>query len=112
MDNSNDVQKKPRGRPRLGENNTKVRDDRERYNAYQKNYYREKLSMVIQCPKCNRDITKQKLKRHQATYLCARNRIPDEEDSDSDLSKKSINAYKEAEQLDEPKTKKGWFKED
>ena len=34
------------------------------------NYYHAKLSQVIQCPKCNKDISKQKLKRHQASSRC------------------------------------------
>ena len=34
------------------------------------NYYHAKLSQVIQCPKCNKNISKQKLKRHQLTSRC------------------------------------------
>ncbi len=35
------------------------------------NYYHAKLSQVIQCPKCKKDISKQKLKRHQLTSRCS-----------------------------------------
>ena len=108
MDNSNDIPKKPRGRPRKGENNTKIRDDPEFYRTYQRNYYREKLSMVVKCPKCNREITKQKLPRHQTSYLCARNEI-----------KCCANPFREAEERDlsseneeSEKKKIGWYKED
>ena len=107
MDNLNDIPKKPRGRPRKWENNTKIRDNLEYYRTYQRNYYREKLSMVVKCPKCNRDITKQKLRRRQTSYLCARNEIKD-----------SVNPYREVEETDlsseneEGLEKKGWYKED
>ena len=34
------------------------------------NYYHSHLSEVIQCPVCNKDISKQKLKRHQKSSRC------------------------------------------
>ena len=96
----------------MGENNTKLSDDKERYNTYQRNYYREKLSIVINCPKCNREITKQKLKRHQGSHLCVKNQITKHESgSDSECSQKSSNVYREAEEQDTPKII-GWYKED
>ena len=35
------------------------------------NYYHAKLSQVIQCPKCNKCISKQKLKRVQLSSRCS-----------------------------------------
>ena len=38
---------------------------------YFMNYYHVQLSQVIQCAKCNKNISKQKLKRHQLTSRCS-----------------------------------------
>jgi len=37
---------------------------------YFTNYYHKHLSEQIECPKCNKKISKQKLKRHQQTKRC------------------------------------------
>ena len=76
MDESNDIQNKSVGRPRLGENNTRLSDDIEHNRTYHRNYYREKMSIRVECPLCNRLSTLEKLPRHQTTALCMKNRIP------------------------------------
>ncbi len=37
---------------------------------YFTNYYHAHLAQVIDCPKCNKGISKQKLKRHQLSSRC------------------------------------------
>jgi hypothetical protein len=37
---------------------------------YFTNYYHKHLSEQIECPNCNKKISKQKLKRHQQTKRC------------------------------------------
>ena len=66
--------RKPRGRPRLGPNNTRLMDDEQHYRDYHRTYYRENLSKQVECPLCNRMSTIQKLARHQKTDICCRNR--------------------------------------
>ena len=63
-----DVPKEPKkkGRPPLPIELKKVKD-----NSYFKNYYHSSnLSEVIQCEICNKNITRQKLKRHQLSMHC------------------------------------------
>jgi len=73
---------KPRGRPRLGPNNTRLTDDKQHYRDYHRTYYRENLSKQVECPLCNRMSTIQKLARHQKTDICSnrcRKRLEEEE---------------------------------
>ena len=95
-----DLPERKRGRPRKGE----IRVEDPNYKRmYHLNYYHKNLGVVIQCPKCGRDISKQKLKRHQTTELCQKNRL---------------NLYRVVEETDlsseaeEEVGRKGWFKED
>ena len=101
--NSADLPQMKRGRPRKGEIRAKVSDDPNYKRMYHLNYYHKNLSVVVQCPKCGRDISKQKLKRHQTSELCNKNKL---------------NVYREVEETDlsseaeEVVERKGWFKED
>ena len=73
---------KPRGRPRKGPNNTRVRDNPELYNAYHRNYYHNSgLSEKTWCPLCLRTVSRQKLARHQKTKLCEKYRCHDNPDN-------------------------------
>ena len=98
-----DFPERKRGRPRKGEISAKVSQDPNYKRMYHLSYYHKNLGVSVQCPKCGRDVSKQKLKRHQATELCNRHRL---------------NTYREAEETDvsieneEEVAKKGWFKED
>ena len=58
--------KKPRGRPRVPEDQKK-KSDAAYHLAY---YYRSQLSKDVKCELCNCTTTKQKLKRHQQSKKC------------------------------------------
>ena len=64
---------KKMGRPRGGPNNTKLSG----IPKYYRDYYHKHLGTVIECPLCKRPSTKQKLKRHQTTNVCFKNRTLD-----------------------------------
>ena len=76
MDTTTKV-RRPIGRPRRGEDNTRLIDDP----AYYNNYYHEKGAMIVKCPRCQRNATWQKLPRHQQTKICMKNRTPENEDA-------------------------------
>ena len=77
MDNTDHVETKSMGRPRGGDNNTKLSEDIEHHRTYHRNYYRNKLCVKVECPFCHRASTLQKLSRHQQTKLCFKNRDGD-----------------------------------
>ena len=43
--------------------------------SYFRDYYREKCSIQVECPLCNRSVVKQKLARHQQTKVCVKNTL-------------------------------------
>ena len=53
--------------------------------TYNRDYYREKGCIKVECPLCNHSVVKQKIARHQKTKLCVKNR------SDSSTSSGSEN---------------------
>ena len=65
---TNQIQK-TMGRPRLPEKTPE--EKREKHNDYHKNYYHNStLSDVIVCEICHKNITVQKIKRHQRSVWC------------------------------------------
>jgi hypothetical protein len=58
--------KRPRGRPRVPEDQKK-KSDAAYHIAY---YFRTKLSETVRCELCNCKVTNQKMKRHQESKKC------------------------------------------
>ena len=63
---------KGKGRPRIGPNDTKITDDPMYHTIFHRENYRNKLSVKVICPLCDRSSTIQKLKR-QCSSLCKKN---------------------------------------
>jgi hypothetical protein len=61
--------KRPRGRPTLAPEDRKPKNQPKEY--FQNYYHKSNLCQVITCPKCNKPITTQKLKRHQLSKRCS-----------------------------------------
>jgi hypothetical protein len=62
--------KKPRGRPRIPDDQRKVYVQKPRPGYHTKYYHDSLLSKDVKCELCNCTVTLQKLKRHQTSKKC------------------------------------------
>ena len=72
IDNIEELQvvKRGRGRPRVPVKEKKVYVQKPRPGYHTAYYYSSGLAEKIKCELCDQEITKQKLKRHQASKRC------------------------------------------
>jgi hypothetical protein len=62
--------KRGRGRPRIPDEERKPYVQKPRPGYHTKYYYTSGLAEKVKCELCDQEITKQKLRRHQATKKC------------------------------------------
>jgi len=72
IDNTEELQvvKRGRGRPRVPVKEKKVYVQKPRPGYHTAYYYSSGLAEKVKCELCDQEITKQKLRRHQATKKC------------------------------------------